>query len=75
MMRELDPRTDGGAMWVSWRGEGREVREITVRRFDYCGSDSPSGQGSCWLPDGHRGGHAWERFERRAAPSPPGVTC
>ncbi|MBA0052892.1 hypothetical protein E0L36_19040 [Streptomyces sp. AJS327] len=60
LLRDLDVARDGGAVWLTWAGWGRD---IDVQRFGYCPSSSPGRDDACWLPSDHRGGHTWERYE------------
>ncbi|MEX3100555.1 MULTISPECIES: hypothetical protein [unclassified Streptomyces] len=65
ILRELRPE-DGGAVWAVWAvwsGTG----DATVRRLAHCPSRSPEQQDACWLVDGHRGGHTWERYKERTS--------
>ncbi|MET9363206.1 hypothetical protein ABZX93_20130 [Streptomyces sp. NPDC006632] len=49
------------ALWVAW-GEGVDMIDMEVRCLPICRSTSPTKELACWLPVGHRGGHAWERY-------------
>ncbi|WP_189950105.1 hypothetical protein [Streptomyces alanosinicus] len=54
-------------VWVTWKADGldADADDIKVQQRAVCKSESPSPDGEdlrCWLPEAHRGGHAWERY-------------
>lgn len=54
---------EGACVWITWSGD--DGADIKVQTRDTCTSSSPSSGGDlvCWLPEAHRGGHSWERYE------------
>ncbi|MFM9447875.1 hypothetical protein [Streptomyces acidiscabies] len=57
-LRDLSGEDDG-SVWVVWPDAGQAI----VRHLVHCPSRSPQGRDACWLAEGHRGGHTWERYE------------
>ncbi|MFF2850147.1 hypothetical protein ACFVT5_27990 [Streptomyces sp. NPDC058001] len=55
------------AVWIAWTQEAEGTEEgapqARVSVLEICPSQSPSGETACWLPNDHRTGHSWERYE------------
>jgi len=58
ILRDLN-RNDDGTIWATWS----DPDNPTVRHLIHCPSEGPKKGDACWLANGHRGGHSWERYE------------
>ncbi|WP_416972339.1 hypothetical protein [Streptomyces sp. 4F14] len=58
LLRDLSANAPG-SVWITWS----DPQNITVEQLPYCHSRGPEKGDACWLTEGHRGGHSWERYE------------
>ncbi|MEX3103741.1 MULTISPECIES: hypothetical protein [unclassified Streptomyces] len=58
LLRDLSAKASG-SVWITWS----DPQNVKVEQLPYCVSRGPEKGDACWLTEGHRGGHSWERYE------------